>query len=363
MTEERWARRLWRLAVRPLLVWGLAAFLAVFSAWPAMWARPVETMGKILNYSLNAAEGDIGGAHYVKAYDAPVDARSVYLDFYPTTYLWRTTPLVLGGLLLGLGLLLTQRRQIAWRSATVFTYLSLVFFVAWFGLAMTLGEKKYDRYLLPAYLPLDLLAAAGWSAALSWLTNIRWAGRWPVHRRSVIQPEPDAQPGDLPFDLNLSNRLPTSTRSLIVQAILAVVIISQGLLTVASKPYYFTYFNPLLGGLPKAPQVMSVGWGEGLSAAAQFLKDVPGIKRQRILAWYALAFDYYSASLGFTAEVVDFDYYFSLRELLEYDYVVVYINQWQRHAAPEVFAYLATLQPEHVVSIQGVEFARVYRVR
>ena len=49
----------------------------------------------------------------------------------------------------------------------------------------------------------------------------------------------------------------------------------HGLFTFAHYPYYFTYYNPLAGGSMTAPEVLLVGWGEGLDTAAGWLKQQP----------------------------------------------------------------------------------------
>jgi hypothetical protein len=46
------------------------------------------------------------------------------------------------------------------------------------------------------------------------------------------------------------------------------------------------------------------------------------------------------------------------------DYVVLYINQWQRQApAPEFLAYFERFSPEYVVRIGGLDYARIYDMR
>ena len=80
-------------------------------------------------------------------------------------------------------------------------------------------------------------------------------------------------------------------------------LILQLALTVSSYPYYLTYYNPLLGGIRKAQEVMTVGWGEGLNEAARYLKDQPDISKKIIYSWYPLVFNWYSANLGFQAQV------------------------------------------------------------
>jgi hypothetical protein len=290
-----------------------------------MWSDPVGTLVRMVQYGMSAAEGEIGSAHFVGAYQ-DVGIESNYYYFYPLTYLWRSTPVVLFGLILALLMLVFRRSSV--RPEVRRSLFDLVLFILVYGIIMTLGTKKYDRYFLPAYLPLDLIASVGWVAAAGWL-----AGRYRSIRGSYFQ-----------------------------VGVAATVLVLQVLSTVQSAPYYFTYFNPLMGGLRKAPQAMTVGWGEGLSEAALFLSRQPGACDRRTLSWYPLAYSWYSISFGCDAELVEFTPEMTVQDYLEYDYIVIYINQIQRNQPPELLAYLNTLKPLHSVQIKGVEFARIYEL-
>ena len=50
--------------------------------------------------------------------------------------------------------------------------IALVLYAAGFLLFMNLGAKKFDRYLLPAYLPLALIAGIGYAALGAWLSKL-----------------------------------------------------------------------------------------------------------------------------------------------------------------------------------------------
>ena len=56
---------------------------------------------------------------------------------------------------------------------------------------------------------------------------------------------------------------------------LTTVLLLHGLFAFIHHPYYFTYYNPLVGGSRVAPHVLFVGWGEGLDAVAAWLKQQP----------------------------------------------------------------------------------------
>ena len=105
-----------------------------------------------------------------------------------------------------------------------------------------------------------------------------------------------------------------------------------------------------------------VGWGEGLNEAALYLKQVPNIRKKRILSWYSLAFDWYSLQLGVQSEVADFSPETSLQDYLNLDYLVVYVNQLQRKYPPDLIAYLEQQKPVYTVQMNGVDYVYIYRL-
>ena len=325
-------RRLIQRSLIPLLIWGAASLLVVYIVWPAMWSHPVATLMKIVQYTQSAAEGDIGGVHLVQAFQAGADGSSSYFYFYPLTYLWRTTPVVLAGLLLAAVFMLQAWRSRAseLRDIKQRALWELALYVGVYTLIMSFGDKKFDRYFLPAYLPLDILAAFGWLALAAWL-----------YRRFTL----------------------TSLQSkLALGALLLGVVAIQAAGTLQNYPYYLTYFNPLLGGARGAEKVMMVGWGEGLNEAAVYLKQVPDIRHKKILSWYSLAFDWYSLQLGVQSEVADFSADTSLADYLDLDYLVIYVNQVQRDYPPELIAYLEKQKPVYTVQLNGVDYVYVYHI-
>ena len=119
----------------------------------------------------------------------------------------------------------------------------------------------------------------------------------------------------------------------------------------------------MLGGPAKAPEVMMIGWGEGLDQAARYLNAQPAPERLRAAAWvWNGTFSYFfkgrSLDGRFTPDSA------SLRQWRETDYCVLYINQRQRgRLPPELVEYMERLDPVMTVRIQGLEYARVYDLR
>jgi 4-amino-4-deoxy-L-arabinose transferase-like glycosyltransferase len=335
--RAHWKTRDWNLrqfaaqTVVPLTVWGLLALLTIGVVWPAMWEEPIAILATTMRFAMGAAEGEIGTTQILGAYQQPDVDAARFFYYYPLTYLWRASPFALAGLVLLI---------IAWRTKALGGFsentrrnlLWLLMFAAVYTIAMSSGEKKYDRYYLPAYPALDMLSGAGWAAGLLWLAD-RFKGLFKI-RFAVIS--------------------------------LALVIFFQAVSALQTYPYYLTYYNPLLGGIQKAPAVMIVGWGEGLNEAALYLKDIPGIENKTIHSWYPAAFSWFSRSYGFKAEFIDLSYEAEGEELANYldaDYVIAYINQWQRNTHPHLLAALAEQTPVHTVVIDGVEYVRIYKMR
>jgi hypothetical protein len=316
-------KEIWR-ATWPLLAWAGIGAMVFVALWPAMWVDPVGSVGGIFSQAFDyAAEGHSSQIFF--------NGRVVEGDpgwgFYPLTFLWRSTPAVLIGLGLaavafGLRWRLFEDRRVR-RTAIV-----LALFAVSFGVMMSLGAKKFDRYLLPSYGPLDLLAGIGWIAGLLWLweRGKTWAA-W-------------------------------GTGEVFVAGMLA----SQMVLSLGTSPYYLSYYNPWMGGSRKAPEVMMIGWGEGLDQAARYLNTRPDAGDLRVMAHYSQG----SFSYFFKGTVLDLIGNWSgpnSPELEGVDYLVLYIHQWQRQAPdPAMLAYFATQEPEYVVRIDGLDYAQVYNL-
>jgi hypothetical protein len=125
-----------------------------------------------------------------------------------------------------------------------------------------------------------------------------------------------------------------------------------------TEPYYLNYYNPMLGGDRKAPQVMMIGWGEGLDQAARYLNRLP--EKGRAVAWYGDGcFSYF-----YDGTTLPLDQDISLSDLRQSDYIVIYRDQWQRQLPnPEFLAFFQRFDPIYVVRIGAIEYVRVYAMR
>jgi hypothetical protein len=368
-----------------LAVWGLIACALVILLWPVMWVDPIGTISRVLGEALSLASQVHGKSNFFMG--QPVSDPG--LLFYPVVTLFKLTPLTLGGLLAFIGFWLrkwgisvqkvapaecpeAKRKGVSkpsgfwksvlclrkplgfdtllhWRSEATqpaFTErrgkcqnqslaaqqlhsLALVAFVLSFTAMISLGADKGDRYNLPIFPALDILAAIG-------LCDLARQIKFLVSRRL---PSAKRSPG----------------ASLRVVGLLLVLTLQAGL-TLAHYPYYLSYFNPLLGGGRQAVKTIIVGWGNGLDEAARYLNSKDNATELRAASWY---------DGSFAPFFVGQSWPLSKRNLYwqDVDYAVLYLNGVQRLLPnPDIVGYFRSLEPEHTTRFRGLEYAWVYKV-
>jgi hypothetical protein len=340
---EWWrTRRAERGAFRQLaagyVLWGVIATAVFFAFWPAMWAGPFHTLGRMATEMEAYVEGHVNPNFYMGQPTADPG-----WSFYPVAFFFRITPATAIGLLLA-AIYGLRRRSPFDDDRTRSTTGALLLFALLFVAAMSVPAKKFDRYILPAFLALDIVAALGW-LALVYAARFRGVDGRAVGNRTY---------GDAAVP---NNQYPiTNTRFLLLAA---AVVFLHGLFTALTWPYYLTYYNPLAGGSRTAPRVLFTGWGEGLDAAARWLNEQRGADDLRVAAWYAdgpfsYFFDGTSVPMGYGSPL----------SWLGTDYAVTYVNQWQRQLpSPEAVAWFAAQTPAHEVRADGLTLARVYDLR
>jgi hypothetical protein len=318
-------RRMW-LVSWPGLAWlsvGICVFVVL---WPAMWVHPIQVLVQMTSRVQQYVEEGHGSALFFNGQIAEDGKLGLsYFYFYPLTYLWRVTPATLAGLLLAA--LFAKRPPLNQRwTRTVIWGLLLV--VGIFFIGITPSAKKLERYVLPAFAPFDLIAGLGWVGLAGYIKE-------------------------------KSGVMKRYTGYLIIAAAMGL----QILFSLPTYPYYLPYYNPLLGGSRKAPQVLQIGWGEGLDQAAAYLNRKPDVRNLRVISWYAAGpFSYFfkgrSRSLWYESEYSKDDW----DTFLTSDYAVIYINEWQRNLPAPVLDYVSNLEPEHSIWINGLEYVRIYKI-
>jgi len=191
----------------------------------------------------------------------------------------------------------------------------LVVFCVLFIAMMSSAPKKFDRYLLPIFPAIELMAAVGF-----WL---------------------------------LLRRLPRQLGPKLLPALLLVLGVSQAALAAYVFPYYLAYYNPLLGGGPAARRAFVVGWGEGLDIVTDYLNQKPDAERLTVAGFYPRVM-----SAQFKGTVLSDKQY----DAAMADYIVLYVNALQRDLASRLRMVTRGKRTELVVRINGIEYARLFPV-
>ncbi|MGH7766116.1 MAG: glycosyltransferase family 39 protein, partial [Candidatus Binatia bacterium] len=200
---------------------------------------------------------------------------------------------------------------------------ALALFAALFILATSLALKKFDRYALPIFPALDVIAALGLASILDF--------RLPIldFTRSKIQ--------------NLKSKIGWSVVVLLLAANLA-----------WYHPYELAYYNPLLGGGRVAARLIPVGWGEGYEQAGAFITAQPDGCARPVAAWFDRLLQPYVCSKAVTPEWA---------RAGSVSYAVLYIDEIQRNQVPEMISRLiGAATPLHTVRIHGIDYAYVYQI-
>ncbi|HID61605.1 MAG TPA: phospholipid carrier-dependent glycosyltransferase, partial [Anaerolineae bacterium] len=157
-----------------LLLWGGIAGVVFFALWPAMWIAPVSTLVRMLDQAAREAAGGWASFFMGRFTTNPPPW------FYLVVLLIRTTPLTLAGFIAFLLSLLAGNFNkadlgLAWKGKA----LALLTYVVIFAAFMAAWANKGDRFLLPVFPPMCILAALGityWGPmAISQLKLSRWA--------------------------------------------------------------------------------------------------------------------------------------------------------------------------------------------
>lgn len=324
--DKNYFQELYNLA-RILLIWGLIGSVAYVILWPSMWVAPIETISRVLFKAYSYAEKGHGAPIF---YNGEVVTGDPGFFFYPITYLWRTTPIVLSGLIFAI--LASITRSAPFHQSKIQRFIGfLTLYAILFVLFMNLGAKKWDRYIVSIYLPLNIVSAFGWSALFYWLMSI------------ISKPQ------------NFLARVSGPV-------IICTVIIIQSLNIWYVFPYMISYYNPLFGGIEKASEVLTIGWGEGLDLAGEYMSRKSNSEDLSVGSQYQIG----SLSYFFKGNVIDLKFKpeKDIQTWLNLDYILVYAHQWQRQLPDSIFLdYFAQQTAEHIIRINQLDYVHIYNLR
>ena len=327
--RQKWIEIL-KATARTSLVWGLGALVAVVVFWPAMWVQPIGTIQNLWNMATDTTTGTLDTGKTVVApttlffYNPLEHSYTVYL----VTFLWRTTPFIWLGLV-SAGFAWIKQAGIWARIQARRLNSYLLVFAGVYLIFMSIAQKQSQKYILPAYLILILIAGFG-------------LAELPALMRK----------------LGFNPKIEGATIGLLVLGFAY-----QLLVMMPTYPYYWTFYNPALGGSEKAGETIFVGTGEGLDLAAEYLNAKPNASELVVTAWYGTG----CLSYYFEGQVFDIDHDNRWEEkeldmLAQSDYLLLYSNQWFRNKPAKLLAALENIEPEHRVWLDGIEYVRIYHV-
>jgi hypothetical protein len=281
---------------------GLAALVTWMVVWPAVWVLgPIEVLSRMLQFSRETG----GQPDEVGSYFLGVVSGDPGPGFYPVSTLMRLSPFATIGLVLA--------AFAAWRvdAGRRLGLLLLAGFCIAFVAMMTVGPKKFDRYVLPIFPILLVIGGVGWAWAV--LAVGRTAARLAIGALAV---------------------------GVAVAPLWAV------------HPYPLAHYNQLLGGGSTAQRLVMVGNGEGMDQVAAWIRGQPNAAD---LWTVGHSYDIYAALIPGDGE--------PLREGVptDADYIVTYGRRIQmRRWGPSLDRYLEANPPVHRVVINGIEYARIH---
>lgn len=298
----------------PLLLWGGVFALSIVLVWPAVWANPQRV------YDLMRIGVEVEGS-------SPHNLGNFFLGqrddepgwlFYPVAVALRLTPWAMVGLLL---------LPLVWHSAPLTRasrrdLLMLVVFALLFIVALSLFPKKLNRYMMPIFPALNILAAGGlvWGAAL--------LGR-------------------------LLRQQATRALEWLMVAVVGTVALVNVLWW---HPYSVAYFNQALGGASAGPAAFLIGSGEGLEQTAAWLNAQPNITGVVVASTMTPPLQLY---LKHGAQSL------SSREgelPRATGYAVVYVRNVWNGALPPFDRFYQREPPLEVITLHGVDYAWIYEV-
>jgi hypothetical protein len=311
----------WRPAMKSLLIWSVVIVLTIVLLWPVLWFTPLSVFERMFNYTFVRVAED-GGATSQTFFlgEALPDNSDPGLLFYPVVLIFRTSPVIMIGLVL---LILS----IPWATRTIphiqlfmlgLTFLFLILYLA----VISRAQIKYDRYIIPMIPALSLVAALGFQTGWGFLSH-----RW---------------------------RMPSWLARFGWLAAVAI-LLAQMALALPHHPYYYTYWNPLVGGIRQAVRVLPVGTGnEGIDQVAAYLNTLPDSENIKLAS--ANSQRIRPVFNGQTIALGNLD-----GKWVQADRVMIYISQVQRGKhAEDILQYLARHKPEHTISLRGLEYAWIY---
>ena len=296
-----------------------------------LYLGSVVVVGVVSGYTVRTVWRVFGGAAW--AITTPHNVEHFFLGralydpgwlYYPLVLCIRTTPLMLP-LALGACLFLWRKRHEEGYARQFRIAMGLVAVVLLFTLCLSLTSKKFSRYLLPAFLILEILAAVGLFEFLKW--------------------------GYSYIDSRFGTGATTQKLTFSIVTILCLFLI-QIVPVLQLHPYYTTYYN-LCFKLTDIRKIITTPAAAGLDLAAKYLNRKPNAQALRVQIFPQLAQFFYPYFIG-QVHSTDAD------ESIVPDYEIVHLRGSQAGWVPQTGTLNGEL--EHVITLNGIDYVWIYRI-
>ena len=317
-------------AIRIGAIWLGTAALVYFILWPGMWVAPGKMLGGVygnaFSYAFQGARLDVTEELNPASFSLVSRFDGMYR--YLINWASSTTPLTWIGLAFALFLSFSNfKKQLPVAIKSMLAYLALlgILFILMFGIAQ---GRNSAHYIMNSFVVSDVIAGIGWGYMLLW-AQTRWKG------------------------------LSQAYVAVGVSVALVVVQIGFGL---PYAPYYFTYKNPF------AEQAATLGYGEGLSQAADYLAEKSNSQDIQAYVYNGMGtFSFYFPGETLVLKRVYFvndDLAAIANEIQSSDYLVLYPITRSIHPETEkvLVEFEGVVEPEKVITINGLEYIQIYRV-
>jgi hypothetical protein len=319
--KSRRSPRFMRDVLVPVLVWAGVGIVVWVALWPAAWVDPSGALASVIQY----ATFKVGSPHETGSFFMGRTVDDPGPLFYPVAIALRLPPWIVVGL--GAAAYAGWRRRPAPRERLIVYALGL--FAALFILAISLSLKKFDRYALPIFPVLDVIAAVG-----------------------LISIFDSSAPLRTGFGFSIFDSLKAKVGNSKIVWSAVVLLLAANLAWY--HPYELAYYNPLLGGGPIAARMIPVGWGEGYDQAGAFIAAQPDGCAHPVAAWLERVLQPYICSDAVPPEWAIPGYV---------NYAVLSIDEIQRRQTLEPLSRLiGDATPLHTVRIHGIDYAYVYQI-
>lgn len=321
-----WKRCGWAISLRSAGLWIAGFAVTYIVAWPVLWVDPIGTARAMIDWTLGAASG---GHEHQLFFNGEITFDDPGWLFYPVTMLWRTTLIAW----LGLGLCLLSLRSQSVRDR-IRSFAPVLVMAAVYLVVMSLGAKKFDRYVLPVYPVISLMAAFGFDSAARWIR-----ARMP----------------------RLKHVVPAA--GLAAMAGLSLISLAN------SGIYHLNYYNEIMRLFERPEDVIQIGWGEGGSDVISFLEsESERLGRPVVVQTFSIPQESIPPPLKYflidDAKQTDSVLFNNVgltnaNDWNATDYYVFNIQQTQRGMVDD-YALFAEAEPVHTVTLGGVVIWEIY---